>query len=728
MTRLILLSTLTAALSLDAVVPAAAQQTWRVGGSSNVAWSAVTSLNVMGDEDTAPGAVQPWELRPDVNVLPRINEHFGGYWDRWQFPFNPFWESGIPRLWRGPGNFQFVAQFQPAATYVDGDRQTILWQSNFGPGGNKSASEYYTIDMGAPLPVERFELHLPPEFLPDGSPNPECCDRFGTPWNRYVPHQGELTGVKEETARLINESLGKEDRNFLYDDFNYQPLEVHLGEVEEHLIAPIIVEFPLQHFRFVRWRTWPDEYRRESRSSRNGRPNCCYGILFDVGYGEMELYGRGFAGEMRLKTEVQDLGQPSTLGRINVGISKWRREGSGWVETIGADGNVERTWEVGDLVEAPDADVEVVWRLKTGTKDDPHKFLTWNDQGELYELPRAEWEDLRERSGANDPEFLGWRGPVIEDRDDWSAWTGPMNLSGTLLDVASRQYFQLEITTLSSDIWEMARLDSISIEYFPLLAPTLVGEVGLPDDDSSIITEVAIGEPTEFIYALSAEFQNQQRDGFDILQIETPSTPEFISLTQGEELQPVELDPATDVQADALGLTIRLPELVTSDQKFQVAFTTSMYTVATSLRGSVFNSDNTEIRQRVEEGDATGMIATNRLAVIASGDAVRDVLKNLAIEPPVFTPNNDGINDNLRFVYSLFGITDADVEIAIYSLSGSSVHRIDRANMGGGEHANLWDGRNRTGALVDPGIYLARVTAKTGRGEFEITRPFAVAY
>ena len=35
---------------------------------------------------------------------------------------------------------------------------------------------------------------------------------------------------------------------------------------------------------------------------------------------------------------------------------------------------------------------------------------------------------------------------------------------------------------------------------------------------------------------------------------------------------------------------------------------------------------------------------------------------------------------------------------------------------------------NRTGALVDPGIYLARVTAKTGRGEFEITRPFAVAY
>ena len=34
----------------------------------------------------------------------------------------------------------------------------------------------------------------PSQNLEDGSPNPDCCDRFGTPWNRYVPHQGELTG------------------------------------------------------------------------------------------------------------------------------------------------------------------------------------------------------------------------------------------------------------------------------------------------------------------------------------------------------------------------------------------------------------------------------------------------------------------------------------------------------------------------------------------------------
>ena len=245
-------------LALISAVSATAQQVWKVGGGSGVAWSDVAALKVMADEETVPGSLQPWELRPDVNVLPRINEAFNGYWDRWQFPFNPFWESGSPRLWRGPGNFQLIAQFQPTSTYVDGDRETILWATNYGPGGNKVASEYYTIDMGAALPVERFEIHLPPEFLEDGTPNPNCCDRFGTPWSRSVPHQGELSAVKKETGRLINESLGL-DRSPLGDDFHYKPLEVFLGAVEQHLVAPIIIDFPLQYFRFVRRRTWADE-------------------------------------------------------------------------------------------------------------------------------------------------------------------------------------------------------------------------------------------------------------------------------------------------------------------------------------------------------------------------------------------------------------------------------------------------------------------------------------
>ena len=719
------------AVAMVLATASAAQQSWKVGGSDGLGWSEVANLNVMGDVDTVPGSLQPWELRPDVNVLPRINETFDGYWDRWQFPLNPLWEPGIPRLWRGPGNSQFAIQMQPTTTYVDGDRETIVWADAYGPGGNKTASEYYTIDMGAPVPVDRFEIHLPPEFLEDGSPNPGCCDRFGTPWSHYVPHQGELTGVKEETARLITEALVGDQScrrcpgsQYYYEaEFNYHPLEVFLGDVDNHPVAPIIIDFPLQYLRFVRWRTWPDEYLQP-----DGRARCCTGFLHAFGYGEMEVYGRGFAGEMRIVTNVQDLLEPTTLGRMFVGVSKWRREGAGWVAFTDEDGNLKRRWEVGALVEAPDADVAVTWRLKNGTTHDTRDYLTWSDQGELVRLPRSEWEGLRKRNADNDPKFVGFRGPIVENREAWSGWAGPMNQSGAQLDMASRQYFQLEIKAVSEDIWEMARIDSVSLEFFPLLAPTLVGEVGLPGDPESVITEVRIGEPTEVIYAISAEFNSQRRDGFDVLHIDTPSEPEFLRLLQGEELVEVELDVDRDVQTNAEGLTIFLPEVVQDDEKFQVALRTVVYTVSTQLRGSVSNSTIAQTHQKVDEGDATDMIATNKVDVIASGDAVRDVINQLSIEPGVFTPNGDGRNDDVQFRYTLFGVLDTDVGIAIYTVAGERVHSIEIANVAGGEHGLTWNGRTATGALVDPGVYLAQVTAKTGRGSFEIIRPFSVAY
>ena len=129
-------------------------------------------------------------------------------------------------------------------------------------------------------------------------------------------------------------------------------------------------------------------------------------INFALAYGEFELYGRGFAGQTRYVSHVQDLGQPATLGRVFMAVSKWRRQGAGWSET--ADG--ERRWQVGELVEAPDAEVDVVFRLKNGTDADPLTYFTWNDLGELAEIERTAWEALKLRTNDSDPSFVGWRG------------------------------------------------------------------------------------------------------------------------------------------------------------------------------------------------------------------------------------------------------------------------------------------------------------------------------
>ena len=124
------------------------------------------------------------------------------------------------------------------------------------------------------MPLERFEIHLPPEFEPaTGAANPDCCDQFGKPWTHYIPHQGELTGSLIETTDMLLEGRG-ENR---YGE-SYKPLPIPLGSVEQHLVAPIIIDFPLQYLRFVRWRTFPDNPDAPGVK-----------INFALAYGEFEL-------------------------------------------------------------------------------------------------------------------------------------------------------------------------------------------------------------------------------------------------------------------------------------------------------------------------------------------------------------------------------------------------------------------------------------------------------
>ena len=694
---------LLAALWAGPVLPTWAQDVWQLGGRGGRPWAETAALNVMGDEVSAPGALQPWELRPDVNVLPLVSQRFT--WDRWQFPLDPFWTNGIPRLWRGPGNNQFPQQFQPIAAYVDGDYQTFNWNTNFGPGGNKTNSEFYTIDPGGPVPLERFEIHLPLEFDPEtGAPNPDCCDQFGKPWSHYVPHQGELTGSLIETTEMLLEGRG-EDR---YGE-SYKPLPIPLGSVEQHLVAPIVLDFPLQYLRFVRWRTFPDNPDAPGVKINSA-----------LAYGEFELYGRGFASQTRYISHIQDLGQPATLGRVFMAVSKWRRQGTGWSET--ADG--ERRWQVGELVEAPEAEVDVVFRLKNGTDADPLTYFTWNDQGELRAVERAAWDALKPRANDSDPNFVGWRGPVTEDREAWTPWSGPVNQSGTRLDLPSRQFFQLELQMTTANPMEMARVDSLSIELFPLLVPTLVGEVGLPGDSLATLAQVPIGEPAECAYAIRAGFGGAAAAGFDALHIATPGEPEFMYLRDatGEAVQP------DTAWTDSEGLTLYLPEPIRADETLQIGFKTAVYTVSGQLRGEVFNRANSDLRQQVEAGDAVAAIGTQQLQVVAAGHAVEQVVGGLEIKPRMFTPNGDGRNDQLKIKYTLFGVLDATVEITFFTLAGEPVDRILAEHQGGGLHTALWAGRNAAGRPFSPGLYLCQVQAQTGRGRFERTEAVALVY
>ena len=57
----------------------AQENMWRLGGENGLPWNEATDFSLMIDDSTAAGALQPFELKPGENLLPRL-----GPWQPWR--------------------------------------------------------------------------------------------------------------------------------------------------------------------------------------------------------------------------------------------------------------------------------------------------------------------------------------------------------------------------------------------------------------------------------------------------------------------------------------------------------------------------------------------------------------------------------------------------------------------------------------------------------------------
>jgi hypothetical protein len=587
-------------------------------------------------------------------------------WYYWQFPLDATYIPRQPRIWRGRST---VLPLDPPVIYVDGDPTTFTWATDY----NKMWDEFYTIDAGALIPVEQFV------FYP-----PEGTDQFGEPWANYAPGKFELTASVGEQGILEEKGGG------------YYPLDILLGRVEQNLNPRMEIRFPLRYLRFLRLRIFPD--------SKN-----LYGqdIIKKLAVAEMELYGRGMAPEMIYQSKVVDLGRSVIFGRVLFGVSTWRRED-------------------GQTVAAPEAPAEVRVQIKAGTDDTPLSYFTYTDQGELREVTRSDYENLRPRLTDFDPAFVGWRGPVAEDRRNWSPWSVPLRRSGGRPGLSSGRFFQVRVELTTTSQWEFMRLDSLSVEVFSLLADRVVGEVAIAGEPiASGLPQVPIGEVVDFTYDIRAEFGSDGQGGFDAIRIFTPSRAIFRRLEMGNPPSLVEPD---SLRSDADGLIVYLPRRINTDASLRIKLGTTLYVVSTKLEGEVFDRRESTIRQQIEEGNATEEVGTNRLQVLASGSSLEGVIGDVAILPQLITPNQDGRNDQALIAYTLFGVLEANVEVGFYTVAGEQVRRIVFKGQRPGRYGVEWEGVDDAGRSVAPGLYLCRIVAKTDRGTFEVIEPISVIY
>ena len=138
---------------------------------------------------------------------------------------------------------------------------------------------------------------------------------------------------------------------------------------------------------------------------------------------------------------------------------------------------------------------------------------------------------------------------------------------------------------------------------------------------------------------------------------------------------------------------------------------------------------NTNLWQEVEAGDATVLTESRELTLgVPVGD---QILGDFTVNPNPFTPNGDGINDELSIDFSVFQVSqNRQTRVRIYELSGRLIWA-NTIQVRGGSQQLRWDGTDATGQVVPPGLYICQIDlgADSDRADgTTLSRTIAIAY
>ena len=640
-----------------------------VVGRGGTPWKAVAEQIVGLEDTTVPGSLQPRELHPWENILIGPRGEKGQYRNLFGFDW------AFDKTGKGTASFQLGVSPRFWRLYT-GDYEKGASEFIDGDPDNALGRFFHTwtFDFGLPLPINRVVFY-PPE---------KGMGRYGELFKNMFPRAYEVSAALEPSDYLL-----------LTEETTYHPLDIVLEKTYYNNRRVAEITFPTKVLRFLRFYfglvpNWSTEYTLS----------------------EIEVYGEGFPPKAWYISEVIDMKRPVNLGRIFWGFSRYRKEG--------AEAEAQ-------LV--PNAPVTLSVETQSGDDDTPVVYHVITEIGREREVTQAEYMRALDPSIRIGPR-PGNKGSVTEDVVHWSFWSSPYRSSGEPIESPDgRRYLQLKFSIESSDIFAFGRLDSIAIEYSPLLVDRVVGEVALKDQPRPPrgVVEVSAGTDTVFTYDLRATFLSSSQVGFDAIRVATPSPPHFVEMEMGEPLSSVKPDSVWEGERELVVYFSSNRITRASNRPIRLTFRAAVFGFNTYFVGDVFEINGDNLPQSIDPGDANEEVSTDDIQVFAS-IAKLEVLPSLQVYPPVITPNGDGRHDRIAFSFTLLGTEGGEVEVSVYDIAGKKVRRLVFERRREGLYTEQWDGAGDDGSVVPPGIYFVMVSVSTNAGTFEKMRRISVVY
>ena len=362
-------------------------------------------------------------------------------------------------------------------------------------------------------------------------------------------------------------------------------------------------------------------------------------------------------------------------------------------------------------------------------------------------LSREEFLDLPADGTAAD---LWERGSIGDDVANWSPWSPPypaaegLRAAGTRnVSPAPRTYFQFQVEFVSRELHSSQILESISFEFTrPALADALLAEI--------FPREVEAARPVEFLYAVRAEMERPEVQGFNGFELSTQGRAERV-----EGLEIVGADGTTILEHDfetqdgvtdegeaAItsftdeGFSVRFPRITGDGTVLRIRFVNQVLAYSSDFAGRAL-VEGTDAFQWVEGGDAASLDEADAgwdsgITVLSPGVTGGGLIGGFSLETPVLTPNGDGVNDRLGMRFEVLTVVgDADIEVALFDVSGRRRSTIFEHQGGNGTYTGAgsdWEGRDDRGDPLPPGLYLLRLRVEGDARSTSAVHALGIAY